>query len=84
MKKLVISLLGSLLLSFCIYAAEESSDEETVSQEPVQEQTTVDEQQEPVTEPEADDSLTQGPSDEDFIPTERITEDLPVAFPVDI
>jgi hypothetical protein len=28
--------------------------------------------------------LTAPPSDEDFVPSVRITEDLPVAFPVDI
>ena len=35
--------------------------------------------------PQSEDSdLTAPPSDEDFVPTVRITEDLPVAFPVDI
>lgn len=35
--------------------------------------------------PETDENgLTLPPSDEDFVPSVRITEDLPVAFPVDI
>ena len=86
MKRLFLLILTLLLAAVQLHAAEESNDipapeedeTEATDEEIVPETGSLDG---PAT---AGDQPGTGPSDEDFVPTVRITEDLPVAFPVDI
>jgi len=85
MKRITVFLLSGLYLLYLlspVYAAEEET-ESTVqgSNETATEESQEENDQAPNL--PAEDGLTR-PEDENFIPSVRITEDLPVAFPVDI
>ncbi len=85
MKRITVFLLSGLYLLYLlspVYAAEEET-ESTVqgSNETATEESQEENGQAPNL--PAEDGLTR-PEDENFIPSVRITEDLPVAFPVDI
>ena len=69
------------LLSFGLFAAESETE---LAEEP--ESTSDEFLTEPLDETEqvTDEENSEVASDENFVPTIRITEDLPVAFPVDI
>lgn len=78
------------MLSLSAYAAEEGDNSEieneqaTTAAEPGEASGTVEALPDIGLIEEAEEAETQQGGDTDFIPSVRITEDLPVAFPVDI
>lgn len=91
MKHLVPAIVLGLLACLPLYAAEEEGNArpgEVPAAQPAQTAQNDENTDEPAADEPAretdDTGLTEPPSDEDFVPTVRITEDLPVAFPVDI
>ena len=90
MKHLLKLFLLAMLVCLPLYGAQDEPGDENQAAEPAETtpgddaDTQVQQAQENTTTATTDDGLTIPPSDEDFVPTVRITEDLPVAFPVDI
>lgn len=88
MKVSMLAILFGVLVSLPLVAAEDDPDADTGNAQTEQPVVSADDN----TDTTADDStqetddtgLTVPSSDEDFVPSVRITEDLPVAFPVDI
>lgn len=87
-KTLLLLNLLILLIAPPVLAAEDDSEDDSAETTPSQQEPT---SQEPETEIETgsldgpgDLSVEENPQNENFIPSIRITEDLPVAFPVDI
>ena len=86
MKVTLSALMLCTLASFPLYGAEDDPDNAPATSTTVATNDNTDD------DTAADDSaqetdntgLTAPPSDDDFVPSVRITEDLPVAFPVDI
>ena len=83
MSRMLLTIIAWLLLALPLQAAEESDDLQEATEPVTAAQPDTGESSEPEQEAADTGGLTE-PSDENFVPTVQVSEDQPVAFPVDI